>query len=176
MRGGQTGRSGSGLGLLGLTEVDVGLCDEPRLIIRIEGESIGHQLFDCHRHSFHIYCLNAAQDTRTHTHTRLVDVFEKSQTFDVTVKTALTLEEKTARWRGVPPSLHSQCHPKKVSRVQPFFYLPSFCHHVMLFTTQLCDTNSVKARTYPHYAVEPHKQRDEGCEHQRLLREEDGRC
>lgn len=42
-----------------LTKVDVGLRDEPRLVIRIQGESVGHQLFDRHGHSFHIYCLDA---------------------------------------------------------------------------------------------------------------------
>lgn len=42
-----------------LTKVDVGLCDEPRLVVGVEGESISHQLFDRHCHSFHIHCLYA---------------------------------------------------------------------------------------------------------------------
>lgn len=43
-----------------LTKVYISLCDEPGLVVRIQGESIGHQLCDCHGHSFHIYCLYAA--------------------------------------------------------------------------------------------------------------------
>lgn len=48
-----------------LTEVDIGLCGEPRLVIRIQGEGIRHQLFDSHSHSFHIDCLYAGRDTQT---------------------------------------------------------------------------------------------------------------
>lgn len=43
-----------------LTKVYVSLCDEPGLVVWIQGESVGHQLCDGHSHSLHIYCLNAA--------------------------------------------------------------------------------------------------------------------
>lgn len=43
-----------------LTKVYISLCDEPGLVVWIQGESVGHQLGYCHSHSLHIYCLNAA--------------------------------------------------------------------------------------------------------------------
>ena len=48
-----------------LTEVDICLCDEPRLVIRIQCEGVGHQLFDRHSHSFHVDCLYAGRHTQT---------------------------------------------------------------------------------------------------------------
>lgn len=43
-----------------LTKVYISLCDEPGLVVGIQGERVGHQLCDRHSHGLHIYCLNAA--------------------------------------------------------------------------------------------------------------------
>lgn len=43
-----------------LTKVDVGLCDEPRLVVGVEREGVGHQLFDRDSNSFHVHGLDAA--------------------------------------------------------------------------------------------------------------------
>lgn len=41
------------------TKVDVSLCDEPRLVVGVQGERVGHQLFDRHSHGLHVHRLDA---------------------------------------------------------------------------------------------------------------------